>query len=817
MSLSHLGAALSLCVLGLLAPGSLWAGQYFVDAVHGDDHADGRQPKTLGTSGPWRTLRRSVAEIRAGDVLVLACGSVWSERLILRGGSSGRPVTVTAPISGCGSAERPMVQPRESVPFSYKNDAWFAPQHIQDVARVFIDGRELSPTLYGGEPWLRLDAGQSWGIRRSGTDRVVAPELVKRLGRALVGATIALRTTPYRVELRRIQKVEDDRALWLDKPTHYPVSSATEYYVTHAAKTGSRGWARTDSGISLLGTKTVGHAEVVRALPAVEITGTVRLSGFDVSDAGAEGILVRGGRGSELRDIRIRHAALDAVVIRESPGSLVEGLEIEGSGRDGIRLEQSDDTTVYRNTIIDTAMAGPPVDSFAVINAETSNRVTIEGNRIKRAAYLGIRFKRQSKVVRNLLEETCRRLPDCGAIYAWARLDPDPPFASEVQGNVIRSVGLQEQPKDEAPSVATGIYLDDLASGITVEDNVVTGAPQGVFLHNSIANLVRGNTLFKNDDCEVCMVAGMSREVSERMGSTEILENDLVTAQSGVAYRLYSRFGTPDWKRFERNRVHAGKGQAVALISPGKYAKTNGRVMDVVEWNRRLSVPDIVSISDNTDSVSTSLKSVTGKVGQSLNESWLAWSETHAAVLSRAGCEVPACIGFKLNKGELGRLVSTYLQPSVASRLSLVFSARAEGGDNSVRVEVRGGKPPYALLTDLGLVRLGADWRSFSLDGVLQVPVKEQARVHFVADGPAWFSVRNVMAHRGDKAKSSSPILLLNDGVNPRSFSCADNGPEFDCVNARDIRGDQVTWPIVVPPMTARVLVLGTHQASNVR
>ncbi|MBK8478114.1 MAG: hypothetical protein IPL39_17955 [Opitutaceae bacterium] len=67
------------------------AGGYYVDAVHGDDLA-------VGTSGAqaWRSLTRlNKAELKPGDVVRLARGSVWNEALVVYATESG---TVDAPI-----------------------------------------------------------------------------------------------------------------------------------------------------------------------------------------------------------------------------------------------------------------------------------------------------------------------------------------------------------------------------------------------------------------------------------------------------------------------------------------------------------------------------------------------------------------------------------------------------------------------------------------------------------------------------------------------------------------------------------------------
>lgn len=78
-----------------------FARPYHVDAVAGDDRNDARTPGTA-----WRTLSRvNAARLRAGDEVLLASGSVWTEPLtIRRSGRRNRPILVRP--SGAGARPR---------------------------------------------------------------------------------------------------------------------------------------------------------------------------------------------------------------------------------------------------------------------------------------------------------------------------------------------------------------------------------------------------------------------------------------------------------------------------------------------------------------------------------------------------------------------------------------------------------------------------------------------------------------------------------------------------------------------------------------
>ncbi|MBI5832983.1 MAG: right-handed parallel beta-helix repeat-containing protein [Armatimonadetes bacterium] len=89
--------------------------------------------------------------------------------------------------------------------------------------------------------------------------------------------------------------------------------------------------------------------------------------------------------------------------------------------------------------------------------------------------------------------ETC----DTGAIYTGGR-DAVSPWGSVIRDNVIHDVlGYgREGGKWRSPAFSWGIYLDDLASGVTVSGNLVIGCLRGgVHIHSGRYNRIENNYL----------------------------------------------------------------------------------------------------------------------------------------------------------------------------------------------------------------------------------------------------------------------------------------------------------------------------------
>ena len=99
---------------------------------------------------------------------------------------------------------------------------------------------------------------------------------------------------------------------------------------------------------------------------------------------------------------------------------------ISRSGRNGIKAFNAKNIKISGNTVVDTGVfpEGAPKKSIAAI--ESGPNTIIEDNIIKNSGYCGIVFPGQapsssdiplSIVQRNVIENSCLLLDDCGAIY----------------------------------------------------------------------------------------------------------------------------------------------------------------------------------------------------------------------------------------------------------------------------------------------------------------------------------------------------------------------------------------------------------------
>ena len=96
----------SLLIVGLLlVPEISSAATYYVDAAGGNDGNSG-----TATTNAWRTISKvNSRAFAAGDSILLKCGSVWRETLIVSSsGAAGSPITLGS-FGTCSTATRPVI------------------------------------------------------------------------------------------------------------------------------------------------------------------------------------------------------------------------------------------------------------------------------------------------------------------------------------------------------------------------------------------------------------------------------------------------------------------------------------------------------------------------------------------------------------------------------------------------------------------------------------------------------------------------------------------------------------------------------------
>jgi len=171
---------------------------------------------------------------------------------------------------------------------------------------------------------------------------------------------------------------------------------------------------------------------------------------------------------------------------------------------------------IINNRIINTGLIpGMGGSGDGTYNALTSrgSYSLIKGNIIENSGYMGIHFAGDSTIVtENFIKNFCLVKNDGGGIYTYIGLGK-PQTGGNVTANIIIDGHGYTEGTIGTELNASGIYIDDRASGITISGNTAANcSAAGIYLHNSHGIEISNNTLFNNGSgpvyhgCQLLMV-----------------------------------------------------------------------------------------------------------------------------------------------------------------------------------------------------------------------------------------------------------------------------------------------------------------------
>ncbi|MEK7412674.1 MAG: right-handed parallel beta-helix repeat-containing protein, partial [Planctomycetota bacterium] len=255
--------------------------------------------------------------------------------------------------------------------------------------------------------------------------------------------------------------------------------------------------------------------------PGARVTAGYRDYGFYVSnrpDVVVDGLNIQAvGVGAKfresnnftLRNTDISHSANYGVSASYASDGVIDACTIDDSGHDGIYAMPAYRFVVTNNQVSNSgvrltngSISSLPLSNgngielggdWNYLNNPVPNMVTIAQNTVRNSGCRGISFSSMTATVRNnIVEDSCRVLDDCGAIYTGGLFNN-----SLITGNIlINSYGNADGRPAATGSAAQGLYLDDFTEGVTATGNTVINADNTVQLHRASSNKLAGNTLY---------------------------------------------------------------------------------------------------------------------------------------------------------------------------------------------------------------------------------------------------------------------------------------------------------------------------------
>lgn len=468
--------------------------------------------------------------------------------------------------------------------------------------------------------------------------------------------------------------------------------------------------------------------------------------------------------------------------------------------------------------VVAGAVASLPVPAFASILA--GDGATVSDNDIQHSAYIGIRGLLRTTIQRNWVSQSCLVLDDCGAIYTMDRGNNGVIRDNLVVGAIGNTDG---KPASQNYTQAQGIMLDELADGVTVTGNTVSGADNGVHVHVSNNNTISRNKLYGNRQAQVWL-----QDATTRTAATGDVYRNTVTsnqfvpiADAALAFAhttplgSAALFGSYDGNRyFDRILPDIGR----------ETLGSNGTSFTITTWRQaRAMEPTGSGVSQErfAPALVTSATVVpNGNVATGIG-TWTVWNQSAPyGALTRIACGSAWCLRYVAGASE--GLVSSQNFSVVKDQWYRVSVDMAVTG-GPVGLLVRrggGGSNGYESLMAQPTVQFAANGtltrHSFWFKATKTVNAADAAtgdlgaRVDFVGLRPGMtLTVTNLeMVRLATVNAGVRSDLLVNATQNPADMACpvAATEPAKCALYARLSDSSPVTWPLRLPARSSEVL-----------
>ena len=291
-------------------------------------------------------------------------------------------------------------------------------------------------------------------------------------------------------------------------------------------------------------TKTYGidiQGETYIVIDGITVTGVIK-NGITTSSASAN---------LTIKNCTISFAGTNGIYAN-SVGALIDNNTISNCNSSAIRGGSST-ITFTNNTVTNIGLIKGGSEAYynAVMLSATSDHV-IQYNSIQNVGSDGIMVNGTGNIIsNNFINYTNLILNDGGGIYTAGTNT-----GTIIDGNIVLNAVGNTDGGNTSISISEGIYLDESANGITVQNNTVANCGfSGIKLHKAHDNTISNNTCFGN---EITGIYILNSTTVTSMVNNNITNNKFI-AKSGQ-YSLYIKdvknavplFGTSDNNYFAR-------------------------------------------------------------------------------------------------------------------------------------------------------------------------------------------------------------------------------------------------------------------------
>jgi len=572
--------------------------QAFYVATNGNDSWSGRlaAPNADGTDGPFATLERAQGAMRATGI----------RDTYVRGGTyaMARTVTLTAADNGVRimafPGETPVFSGGERVGgFTAIGGGLYAAATSATGLDLSIGGVRQKVAQTGD--WNAGDAKSGWSVLEAAAGGASKTSLRIGSGDGAMAAVLAAGVQPgTMVQTFDTERLSDNivgvastdagsRTINFTQAAKYALRSGGTYRLLNddafIRDAGEFAWSA-ETGRLVVKPQDPGAllsqgAVVARLGTLISLNGAsgVTLQGLTFADTSWDGsaLTLTNASGNSIAGNRFVNVGT-GMTLTGSSANAIEANRMEHLGASGIKVTYGSNGNRIGANSMDGI--GEVLKDVAGIQLYGTSGTLISGNDIRNSTRYGISIKNwdgatvntDTVVEYNRLYNTMTETADGGAIEMLGRSNVD--TRTVIRGNDIRNVGglatdgsgwLDRQK-------SFGIYLDDMANGVTVQDNFIQNTGwASVFIHGGDSNTVTNNFATLSNPRE----RFIRLEWVPSAGNIGLLSNNRVTGNviSSSTGTDYWEFWTPGSYTVSGNLVQGIRGlNGGDTVSSGLFA-----------------------------------------------------------------------------------------------------------------------------------------------------------------------------------------------------------------------------------------------------
>ncbi|AHW62266.1 hypothetical protein FH5T_18580 [Draconibacterium orientale] len=470
---------------------------YYVSAS-GDDANTG-----TSESQPWKTLAKvSSTSFSPGDQILFKRGDEWSGTItVTSSGSAGSPIVYGA----YGSGEKPKIYGSEAITGWTKHSGnIYKATFNSSINQLFVGDSKLKVARYPNSGYLFINSVQ-------GSTTFTSNELDGGVNYA--GATWFGRTSVYFTPTTTVSSSNSktiilnsapagdlgvDRGFLLMNKLEF-LDQAGEWYYDASSKTVYVWMPNGDSPDNY----TVKGSVYKNGFYANGINN-LTIENLNITQFAETGIYVNNCDELTVNNNDILNA--DAYGIYDnshSSNNTITNNTIIGSNHFALYLRMMNslisDNTISQIAVFDElgiSGTGDHAEGGGIFMAGIDGGNTVQYNRLTDIGYHGIYFARPNNSIQyNFIDGACKIKGDGGGIYTSFRTSPGP-NGSVVKNNIVLNVTGSRYGYTASRAYGEGIYIDESAEEVIVENNVVAHCSNsGIFLHDNASTVVKNNTV----------------------------------------------------------------------------------------------------------------------------------------------------------------------------------------------------------------------------------------------------------------------------------------------------------------------------------